>query len=199
MIIQHYEFSVRAGDVLVYDGETYFGFFHPDALAEQAGIRDAPACDADDNGKVTRPVVRDPRSAALSRPAAGGWLKTSRPWISRAAATGWAWLWVRRRSIPKRGSSRPTSCTIQSGLGHWGWNPFFNSLKSLQPNVGNSDRTRFLNRRRSAATIAGSIADRSCLPAGWSRHGPRSPTATTSAGESQPAGICWSTVKPSIK
>jgi 3-hydroxymyristoyl/3-hydroxydecanoyl-(acyl carrier protein) dehydratase len=45
MIIQHYDFSVRAGDVLIYDGETYFGFFHPDALAEQAGIRDAPACE----------------------------------------------------------------------------------------------------------------------------------------------------------
>ena len=45
MIIQHYDFSVRAGDVLVYDGETYFGFFHPDALAEQAGIRDAPDCE----------------------------------------------------------------------------------------------------------------------------------------------------------
>ena len=43
MIIQHYDFSVRAGDVLIYDGETYFGFFHPDALAEQAGIRDTPA------------------------------------------------------------------------------------------------------------------------------------------------------------
>jgi 3-hydroxymyristoyl/3-hydroxydecanoyl-(acyl carrier protein) dehydratase len=41
MIIQHYEFSVRCGDSLVFDGETYFGFFHPDALAEQSGIREA--------------------------------------------------------------------------------------------------------------------------------------------------------------
>jgi 3-hydroxymyristoyl/3-hydroxydecanoyl-(acyl carrier protein) dehydratase len=41
MIIQHYEFSVRSGRALVFDGETYFGFFHPEALAEQAGIREA--------------------------------------------------------------------------------------------------------------------------------------------------------------
>jgi 3-hydroxymyristoyl/3-hydroxydecanoyl-(acyl carrier protein) dehydratase len=41
MIIQHYEFSVRSGGSLVFDGETYFGFFHPDALAEQSGIREA--------------------------------------------------------------------------------------------------------------------------------------------------------------
>jgi acyl transferase domain-containing protein/3-hydroxymyristoyl/3-hydroxydecanoyl-(acyl carrier protein) dehydratase len=41
MIIQHYEFSVRTVSAAVFDGETYFGFFHPDALAGQAGIRDA--------------------------------------------------------------------------------------------------------------------------------------------------------------
>jgi 3-hydroxymyristoyl/3-hydroxydecanoyl-(acyl carrier protein) dehydratase len=41
MIIQHFDFAVRQGDQLVYDGSTYFGFFHPDALAEQAGIREA--------------------------------------------------------------------------------------------------------------------------------------------------------------
>ncbi len=41
MIIQHYEFSIRCGDALVFDGSTYFGFFHPEALAEQVGIRDA--------------------------------------------------------------------------------------------------------------------------------------------------------------
>jgi acyl transferase domain-containing protein/3-hydroxymyristoyl/3-hydroxydecanoyl-(acyl carrier protein) dehydratase len=41
MIIQHYEFTVRAAAGLVFEGQTYFGFFHPDALAEQVGIRDA--------------------------------------------------------------------------------------------------------------------------------------------------------------
>ncbi len=41
MIIQHYEFSIRCNDLLVFDGSTYFGFFHPQSLAEQVGIRDA--------------------------------------------------------------------------------------------------------------------------------------------------------------
>jgi 3-hydroxymyristoyl/3-hydroxydecanoyl-(acyl carrier protein) dehydratase len=41
MIIQHYDFSVHRREALVFDGSTYFGFFHPDALTEQVGIRDA--------------------------------------------------------------------------------------------------------------------------------------------------------------
>jgi acyl transferase domain-containing protein/3-hydroxymyristoyl/3-hydroxydecanoyl-(acyl carrier protein) dehydratase len=41
MIIQHYDFTVHCGTSLVLDGSTYFGFFHPDALTEQVGIRDA--------------------------------------------------------------------------------------------------------------------------------------------------------------
>jgi acyl transferase domain-containing protein/3-hydroxymyristoyl/3-hydroxydecanoyl-(acyl carrier protein) dehydratase len=40
MIIQHYELSVSDASGVVLDGETYFGFFHPDALAEQVGLRD---------------------------------------------------------------------------------------------------------------------------------------------------------------
>jgi 3-hydroxymyristoyl/3-hydroxydecanoyl-(acyl carrier protein) dehydratase len=40
MILQHYEFSVRDRDTLVYDGTTYFGFFHPNSLEQQVGIRE---------------------------------------------------------------------------------------------------------------------------------------------------------------
>jgi 3-hydroxymyristoyl/3-hydroxydecanoyl-(acyl carrier protein) dehydratase len=40
MIIQHYDFAVHCGQVTVFDGSTYFGFFHPDALAQQVGIRE---------------------------------------------------------------------------------------------------------------------------------------------------------------
>jgi acyl transferase domain-containing protein/3-hydroxymyristoyl/3-hydroxydecanoyl-(acyl carrier protein) dehydratase len=40
MIIQHYDFAVRCSGTLVFDGSTYFGFFHPDALAQQVGIRE---------------------------------------------------------------------------------------------------------------------------------------------------------------
>jgi 3-hydroxymyristoyl/3-hydroxydecanoyl-(acyl carrier protein) dehydratase len=41
MVIQHYEFETRAGGAPVYRGETYFGFFRREALAEQVGIREA--------------------------------------------------------------------------------------------------------------------------------------------------------------
>jgi 3-oxoacyl-(acyl-carrier-protein) synthase/3-hydroxymyristoyl/3-hydroxydecanoyl-(acyl carrier protein) dehydratase len=41
MIIQHYDFDIRAGNQLVYRGNTYFGFFTREALAQQVGIRDA--------------------------------------------------------------------------------------------------------------------------------------------------------------
>jgi len=41
MIIQHYDFDVRAGGRPVYQGDTYFGFFRDAALAEQVGIREA--------------------------------------------------------------------------------------------------------------------------------------------------------------
>ncbi len=41
MLIQHYDYTVRAGATLVYEGNTYFGFFTRQALAQQIGIRDA--------------------------------------------------------------------------------------------------------------------------------------------------------------
>jgi 3-hydroxymyristoyl/3-hydroxydecanoyl-(acyl carrier protein) dehydratase len=41
MILQSYEFALRSGDLLVYDGTADFGFFPPRAMAEQVGIRDA--------------------------------------------------------------------------------------------------------------------------------------------------------------
>lgn len=41
MIIQNFEFSVRSRDGLVYEGDTYFGFFSAEALRNQVGIRDA--------------------------------------------------------------------------------------------------------------------------------------------------------------
>jgi acyl transferase domain-containing protein/3-hydroxymyristoyl/3-hydroxydecanoyl-(acyl carrier protein) dehydratase len=41
MIIQHYDFEVRAGNRPVYRGDTYFGFFRNAALADQVGLREA--------------------------------------------------------------------------------------------------------------------------------------------------------------
>ncbi len=41
MIINHFAFTVRDGRRVVYEGETYFGFFSRASLAQQVGIRDA--------------------------------------------------------------------------------------------------------------------------------------------------------------
>jgi acyl transferase domain-containing protein/3-hydroxymyristoyl/3-hydroxydecanoyl-(acyl carrier protein) dehydratase len=41
MIVQHFEFSLRAREGVVYEGETTFGFFSRDALARQVGLREA--------------------------------------------------------------------------------------------------------------------------------------------------------------
>ncbi len=41
MILQHYEFTVDSHEGRVYEGHAEFGFFHPRALEQQVGIRDA--------------------------------------------------------------------------------------------------------------------------------------------------------------
>ena len=38
MLIQHYAFEVRQAEKIVYEGQTSFGFFTPEALANQAGL-----------------------------------------------------------------------------------------------------------------------------------------------------------------
>ncbi len=41
MIIEHFDFEVRRQENIIYAGNTYFGFFTLEALAQQEGIRDA--------------------------------------------------------------------------------------------------------------------------------------------------------------
>ena len=60
MIIQHYDFEVRGGGRTVYQGDTYFGFFSKQALAQQVGIREA-AC-------INRPLRRSPRAGSFDYP-----------------------------------------------------------------------------------------------------------------------------------
>jgi 3-hydroxymyristoyl/3-hydroxydecanoyl-(acyl carrier protein) dehydratase len=50
MIIQNYEFMIRAGVRVIYEGDTYFGYFTKAALAQQVGIRDAKTYQPDDAG-----------------------------------------------------------------------------------------------------------------------------------------------------
>lgn len=44
MIIQHYDYALCDRRGLLYEGDTYFGFFSQEALAQQVGIRDAELC-----------------------------------------------------------------------------------------------------------------------------------------------------------
>jgi acyl transferase domain-containing protein/3-hydroxymyristoyl/3-hydroxydecanoyl-(acyl carrier protein) dehydratase len=48
MIIQHYDFAVRDVRQAVYRGDTYFGFFTRQALAQQIGLRDAAVYEPDE-------------------------------------------------------------------------------------------------------------------------------------------------------
>jgi 3-hydroxymyristoyl/3-hydroxydecanoyl-(acyl carrier protein) dehydratase len=63
MIIQEYDFSVADSSGIVYEGETMFGFFSKEALANQVGIRDAspyiPGQDEVDRG-TSLPFPIDP-------------------------------------------------------------------------------------------------------------------------------------------
>jgi acyl transferase domain-containing protein/3-hydroxymyristoyl/3-hydroxydecanoyl-(acyl carrier protein) dehydratase len=52
MIIQNFDFAVRAGGQLVYQGDTYFGFFTREALANQVGIREARPYSPEARGRV---------------------------------------------------------------------------------------------------------------------------------------------------
>ena len=89
MIIQHYEFSVRCNGALVFDGSTYFGFFHPEALAEQVGIREAsPYVLTAAEHRSMRDRSRC-RIGPLSRTGGGGWSSGSTPWSTTAARMGW--------------------------------------------------------------------------------------------------------------
>jgi len=58
MIVESFDFEVRSGSRIIYQGDSYFGFFSKTALAQQEGIRDA--------GK--RVFQADPADSILSKP-----------------------------------------------------------------------------------------------------------------------------------
>ena len=41
MIIENFDFEVLSGNRMIYKGSTYFGFFTPEALDQQIGLREA--------------------------------------------------------------------------------------------------------------------------------------------------------------
>jgi 3-hydroxymyristoyl/3-hydroxydecanoyl-(acyl carrier protein) dehydratase len=63
MILQHYEFAVECREGMVYEGSAEFGFFHPSALEQQVGIRDAAPYQLSDDERADAASVAFPLGA----------------------------------------------------------------------------------------------------------------------------------------
>ena len=63
MIIQNYDMEVRCDAGIVYKGDTYFGFFSKQSLADQIGIKDPSAYEPDDVSYARRMSFPYPISA----------------------------------------------------------------------------------------------------------------------------------------
>jgi acyl transferase domain-containing protein/3-hydroxymyristoyl/3-hydroxydecanoyl-(acyl carrier protein) dehydratase len=72
MIIEHFDFEVLNAESKIYSGNTYFGFFTPEALSNQVGLR----------GSVAEPAA----SPLLTRPAR--MLEDTAPLVPEEAAVG---------------------------------------------------------------------------------------------------------------
>jgi PfaB family protein len=59
MLIEHYAFEVRQAETLVYEGRTSFGFFTPEALANQVGLPEADQPPALEVSKSTPVLLED--------------------------------------------------------------------------------------------------------------------------------------------
>jgi PfaB family protein len=57
MIIEHFDFEVLNGSRPVYTGKTYFGFFTPEALSKQVGLRETVS-EPETSPDMTRPALR---------------------------------------------------------------------------------------------------------------------------------------------
>jgi 3-hydroxymyristoyl/3-hydroxydecanoyl-(acyl carrier protein) dehydratase len=65
MIIQNYDLTVRDRHGVVYEGDTYFGFFSKDALANQIGIRDSRPYEPTDAERAATAPLEFPTAAPL--------------------------------------------------------------------------------------------------------------------------------------
>ena len=136
MIIQNFDFDVRAGAEPIYRGDTYFGFFRHAALANQVGIRDAsPYRPGPDEAARARRFAY-PRRVALPRRS----LADDR--LGRGVRRRWraASAWVRRGFADGRSEGVVFQGAFLSGSGRapgrWGWNRCCNCLKSWPPSAG---------------------------------------------------------------
>jgi hypothetical protein len=118
MIIQHYDFEVRAGGRPLYRGDTYFGFFSKRALADQVGIREAvpyapgpgEIARAQRFGYPTEAPFPDERLRMIDRVEA---------FVPTAARTAWGSSGGSSTSTRGRGSSGPISIRTRSAPGPW--------------------------------------------------------------------------------
>jgi 3-hydroxymyristoyl/3-hydroxydecanoyl-(acyl carrier protein) dehydratase len=68
MIIQNYDYAVRSGGQPVYTGDTYFGFFSKQALANQVGLREEALYVPSANEKLTAYSGPYPREFPFPEP-----------------------------------------------------------------------------------------------------------------------------------
>ena len=122
MIIQEYDFSVADRHGILYEGDTMFGFFSREALANQVGIRDAkpyqPTAEEIERGRsLPYPdgSTLPGETAAHDRPHRAVRRRTA---ARRGSATSaGSRMWTRTN-----GSSRPISTRTRSPPARWGWN-----------------------------------------------------------------------------
>ena len=122
MIIQEFDFTVADRDGIVYEGDTMFGFFSKEALANQVGIRDAAPYQPT-AGEISRgrslpypqaPPSRRKSSRMIDR--IDLFVPDGGPARSSATCGG------ARMSTRTSGSSRPTSTRTRSPPARSAWN-----------------------------------------------------------------------------
>ena len=85
MIIEHFDFQVLAADQMIYDGDTNFGFFTPQALAQQVGLRQAVY---QPNASELAQIAAAAAAPFFRRGAAGTGRRQARVKFSRPAVCG---------------------------------------------------------------------------------------------------------------
>ena len=99
MIIQFFDYEVHAGPVLVYQGDTYFGFFPKSALEKQEGLKEA---------KPYRPAAEEiARGRSLAFPATAPFpaermhlLDQIAAWVPDGGPKGLGFIRATRRVVP---------------------------------------------------------------------------------------------------
>ena len=164
MIIQHYDFAIHRRRRPGLRGETYFGFFHPEALADQVGIREATPYRLTAAERAERRVVPIPDCSPFPDVR---WRMIDRveAFVPDGGPHGLGFIEGSTRVDPGAWFFKAHFLRIRSGRDRWGWNPSSNSLKSLQSSAGAAARiATFESPAVWTSPTAGSTAARSSPP-----------------------------------